>query len=335
MEERDVSIIGQAPEFLAVLEKVSQVADLDRPVLVVGERGTGKDLIARRLHYLSHRWQEPLLTVNCAALAESLLDSELFGHEAGAFTGATRLRTGRFERAGQGTLFLDEVGAMSPRLQDKLLRVIEYGEFERLGGAMPLRSRARVVGATNEDLPTLVDQGRFRADLLDRLAFVVITLPPLRARPEDIPLLADHFGLAMTRELKREYFPGFSRQAARDLLDHHWPGNVRELKSVVERAVCITEPGQVVEKVVLDPFASPFRPGRQPVRTGGEAERESSIPPGPLPTDFKAWIREREQEILARALEMNRYNRKKTARRLGLTYDQLRGYLRKYDLIPR
>jgi len=332
MSEHD-TIIGQSPVFLNVLEQVSRLADLSRPVLVVGERGTGKELVARRLHYLSSRWQEPFLKVNCAALADSLLESDLFGHEAGAFTGAMRQRKGRFERAGRGTLFLDEIASMSGRLQEKLLRVVEYGEFERLGGDRTQVSRARVVGATNQDLPGLAAQGKFRPDLLDRLSFAVITLPPLRERREDILALAEHFALAMTREMRRPYFAGFQRSARETLETYQWPGNVRELKNVVERAVAGTEPGQPVRRLVLDPFASPYRPVRSassPVRAGKEEETD---PDGTfLPADFKAHIREQEKVILNRALAACHYNRRQAARRLGLSYDQLRHYLKKHGL---
>ena len=194
-------LLGESPAFMALAEQISRVAPLDRPVLVIGERGTGKELVASRLHFLSRRWGGPFVQLNCAALAESLLESELFGHEAGAFTGAVRRRAGRFELADSGSLFLDEIAAASPAVQEKLLRVVEYGAFERLGGAAPLSVDVRVIGATNVDLPAAAGSGGFRADLLDRLAFEVLTLPPLRARREDIPLLARHFGREMAKEL--------------------------------------------------------------------------------------------------------------------------------------
>ena len=253
------TIIGQSPFFLETLDHVSQTALLHRPVVIAGERGTGKELIADRLHYLSPRWDKPFLKVNCAALPENLLESELFGHEAGSFTGADRRHIGRFERTGAGTLFLDEIASMSPRLQEKLLRITEYGEFERVGGSQTLHSRARIISAANKDLPALADQGNFRPDLLDRLAFDVITLPPLRKRQEDIPLLAEHFALNMTKELHRSFFPGFTDQTTEKLLHYPWPGNVRELKSVVERSVYHSKEGQVIKEITFDPFASPFR----------------------------------------------------------------------------
>ena len=196
------NLLGQANSFLTVLEQVSQVAPLDKPVLIIGERGTGKELIAARLHYLSKRWEQTYLTLNCAALNENLLESELFGHDAGAFTGASKRHEGRFERADNGTLFLDELANTSALVQEKLLRVIEYGEFERVGGNRTVKVDTRLVAATNEDLPDLAARGDFRADLLDRLAFDVITLPPLRERREDIMLLAEEFAVTMARELE-------------------------------------------------------------------------------------------------------------------------------------
>ena len=202
-----IGLIGEAPAFSAMLEHVSRAAKLVKPVLVIGERGTGKELIASRLHYLSPRWEQPLIKVNCAALTESLLESELFGHQAGAFTGATRTHIGRFEQANGGTLVLDELGTIPPRMQEKILRVIEYGEFQRVGGSDTIRTDVRIVGATNEHLPRLAELGRFRADLLDRLAFDVIHVPPLRARPEDINTLAYHFAVNVTKELGDRFSP--------------------------------------------------------------------------------------------------------------------------------
>ncbi|MBT4883451.1 MAG: sigma 54-interacting transcriptional regulator, partial [Glaciecola sp.] len=204
------NLIGQANVFLEVLEQVSQIAPLNKPVLVIGERGTGKELIAARLHYLSTRWDQHYQKLNCAALNESLLESELFGYEAGAFTGASKRREGRFEIAHNGTLFLDELANTSAMIQEKLLRVVEYGEFERVGGSKTVKVDVRLVAATNEDLPTLAANGEFRADLLDRLAFDVITIPPLRERPEDIMILAEQFAINMARELDMELFSGFS-----------------------------------------------------------------------------------------------------------------------------
>ncbi len=260
MEDKgEAALIGQSPAFLIALDETSMVAELSKPVLIVGERGTGKELFASRLHYLSPRWDSVYLQLNCASLTETLLETELFGHEAGAFTGATRRHMGRFERANTGTLFLDELATTSPRVQEKILRVIEYGTFERVGGSNIVETDVRIVAATNEDLPSLAAEGKFRVDLLDRLAFDVITLPPLRARDSDILLLAEHFAVNMVNELKRELFPGFSESVKETLMEYEWPGNVRELKNVIERAVYRSKPDEPVAELILDPFESPYR----------------------------------------------------------------------------
>lgn len=326
------TIIGQSPAFLETLDHVSRAAPLHRPVVIAGERGTGKELIADRLHYLSPRWNQPFLKINCAALPESLLESELFGHETGSFTGADRRHIGRFERAGSGTLFLDEIASMSPRLQEKLLRIIEYGEFERVGGSKTLYSEARIISAANRDLPALAEQGRFRADLLDRLAFDVITLPPLRSRHDDIPLLAEHFGLNMTKEMRRSFFAGFSAKTADQLAAHSWPGNIRELKSVVERAVYHGSEGEVITSVTFDPFTSPFRMKAKVKPTAQIKTPPPSPAPQNTPTDFKAHIQSTEQQILKQALKENKYNQRRTAEALSLSYHQLRGYVKKYKI---
>ena len=265
------SMLGEDPAFLEVEAQVSRLAAIDRPCLVIGERGTGKELLATRLHYLSPRWDGPLVKVNCAALTESLLDTELFGHEAGAFTGAQRQHVGRFERADGGTLLLDEIASASAAVQEKVLRVIEYGEMERVGGRRTIQLDVRVIGAANVDLPSLARNGAFRADLLDRLAFEVVTLPPLRARPVDVMALAHAFALEITQTMGRDVFPGFSPRAEKLLLAYSWPGNVRELKNVVERAVYRSESSDVaIDTVVIDPFDSPWRPPARPAGIGAE-----------------------------------------------------------------
>jgi len=325
---QDQQLIGESPAFLGVLEHVSRVAPLDRPVLVIGERGTGKELIAARIHFLSGRWDYPFVKMNCAALAESLLETELFGHEAGSFTGASKRRLGRFELANQGSLFLDELSSTSSGVQEKILRVIEYGEFERVGGSETIRTSVRIIGATNEDLPGLAEKGKFRADLLDRLAFDVITLPPLRERPGDIMTLANHFAVKMAGELGKDVFNGFSEQARKELSSYSWPGNVRELKNVVERAVytCQDDKKSIVE-IVFDPFESPWRPGTQSI------EDKPVQPEFPQESyDFKQVIQDEEKLRIKNAMELCRFNQKKTADFLGMTYHQLRGYLRKYEL---
>lgn len=326
--QQEQPLIGESQVFLEVLERVSRVAQLNRPVLVIGERGTGKELIAARIHYLSPRWDRPFVKLNCATLAETLLETELFGHEAGSFTGATKRRLGRFELANEGSLFLDELANTSDRVQEKVLRVIEYGELERVGGNDTIRTDVRIIGATNEDLPALAEKGQFRADLLDRLAFDVITLPPLRERDSDILPLAEHFAVKMAGELGLELFEGFSENARSLLLEYPWPGNVRELKNVVERAVYTSlGSNSQIDEINFDPFDSPWRPGGEREHSG---HGQSALPDAPY--DFKEHIQDQEIALLKSALEKCRFNQKKTAEFLGMTYHQLRGYLRKYDL---
>ena len=335
-------LVGEASAFRVSLAQVSALAALDRPVLVVGERGTGKELVAARLTYLSPRWDRPFVKLNCAALAEDLLDSELFGHEAGAFTGATRRRLSRFEIADGGTLFLDEVANASLAVQEKILRVIEYGTFERVGGNEVQRVDVRIIAATNVDLPSLADEGRFRSDLLDRLAFDVVTIPPLRERVEDIPLLAQHFGHAMARELGRDAFPGFTADAVARLVAYRWPGNVRELKNVAERSVHRwPRPEEKVDEIVFDPFASPHR---LPVRPAGAGSPAAALTPEPVlpaavasesapPGDFLERLRAYEAKLLGEALAASQFNQRRTAQALGLTYHQLRHHLKKHGLL--
>jgi len=334
--------LGQSRAFLGLLEHLSRVAPLDRPVLVVGERGTGKELVAARLHFLSGRWDRPFVKLNCAALPETLIDAELFGHEAGAFTGAIRRRRGRFELADGGTLFLDEIANASLSVQEKVLRVIEYGELERLGGDEALRVDVRVVGATNVDLPAAADAGRFRHDLLDRLSFDVLTVPPLRARTGDVALLTEHFGRAMAHELDWPGFAGFAPEAGEAMERHDWPGNVRELRNLVERAlVHAREPGAPVSAIRFDPFESPWRPqAPKPTATApSPPPSEQSAPglpepPDPRrPFDLRAGVADYERALLEAALAERRHNQRATARHLSLSYDQLRNALKKHGLI--
>ena len=337
--ERETQFIGQSTAFLDAVERASRAAPLRRPVLVIGERGTGKELIAERLHRLSDRWEHPLVTMNCAALPETLIEAELFGHEAGSFTGATRARAGRFEEADRGTLFLDELGTLSMAAQERLLRAVEYGEVTRIGSSRPLRVDVRIVAATNEDLPRLAAEGRFRADLLDRLSFEVITLPPLRVREGDIDVLADYFGRRMAAELGWRAWPGFAPHARDQLEQHPWPGNVRELRNVVERAVYRWDDwDRPIAHVVFDPFDSPWKPAASP-RPAREGGAESAAPSRPAAgpdlesvEDLRAAVEAHERAILEHHLGRNRWNQRQTARALGLSYDQLRHCIRKHKL---
>lgn len=332
---RDVQFIGQSGAFLDAVERASRAAPLRRPVLVIGERGTGKELIAERLHRLSSRWDEPLVTLNCAAMPETLIEAELFGHEAGAFTGATRARAGRFEEADRGTLFLDELGTLSMGAQERLLRAVEYGEVTRIGASRPLRVDVRIVAATNEDLPRMAREGRFRADLLDRLSFEVITLPPLRAREGDISVLAEYFGRRMASEMGWDRWPGFSGAAAAALEKYHWPGNVRELRNVIERAVYRSDsPEMPIAEITFDPFDSPWKP-TQSLRAADHEAASAPVMAGDLAgvSDLRGAVDAHEKAIVEAALARHRYNQRQTAKALGLTYDQLRHTMRKHHLL--
>lgn len=312
--------LGQSEAFLEFQERLSRVARVDRPVLLLGERGTGKELAVRRLHFLSLRWQEPLVELNCAALSPSLIESELFGHEAGAFTGAVSRRAGRFESADGGTLFLDELGNLPLPVQEKILRVVEYGSFERVGGASAVRVDARIVGATNADLPALADEGRFMRDLLDRLSFEAIYVPPLRERHGDILLLADHFARRMAVELGWTEPPEFVLEVQSALESYPWRGNIRELKNVVERAVYRSE-SRRIEAIEFNPFRSP----------AVTASERGALEVRDLGTEgFSSFIAKEEVALLRSALAAARYNQRKAAQLLQLSYHQFRGLYRKY-----
>jgi psp operon transcriptional activator len=336
--EREAQFIGQSSAFLDAVERASRAAPMHRPVLVIGERGTGKERIAVRLLRLSTRWDEPLVTMNCAALPETLIEAELFGHEAGAFTGATKARAGRFEEADKGTLFLDELATLSMQAQERLLRAVEYGEVARIGSNRPIQVDVRIVAATNENLPLLAERGEFRADLLDRLSFEVITLPPLRVREGDIGVLSEFFGRRMASELRWESWPGFADHVWDQLENHDWPGNVRELRNVIERAVYRwgdwTQP---IGHIVFDPFDSPWMPAASPVRKGAEAgDKRAEQAPRAADydsiDDLRAAVDAHERTIVEHALGRNRWNQRQTAKALGLSYDQLRHCIKKHGL---
>lgn len=327
-------MVGESPPWLTALEHASRVAPLDRSVLVIGERGTGKELIGERLHFLSKRWEGPFVKVNCAALSETLLDSELFGHERGAFTGATEMRRGRFELADGGTIFLDEIATAGEALQEKLLRVVEYGEFQRVGGSKVLTTNVRIVAATNGDLPSLAEAGKFRWDLLDRLSFDVITLPPLRARHGDKSLLADFFARRMAVELAQD-FPGFAPSAIEAIEAHDWPGNVRELRNFAERLAhraLISAPREPVQfdPAALDPFASPWRPAPKHSRNPPQVTPVDTPDLWSVPGGFAEATRLYELRLIDAALAQAQGHQGKTAEALGLTYHQLRGLLKKH-----
>ena len=327
-----VEALGQSEVFLEFQERLSRVAPVNRPVLILGERGTGKELAAIRLHYLSRRWQGSFMALNCSALAPSLIESELFGYEKGAFTGASQRRIGRFEAADRGTLFLDEIGTVPLEVQEKILRVVEYGTFERVGATDPIEVDTRIVAATNADLKALAATGRFKRDLLDRLSFEVLFVPPLRARGEDILLLANHFAGRMAVELGRSELPGFSSSAKEALLGYSWPGNVRELKNVVERAVYRSE-SQRIDAIDIDPFQSPFKPPtvefqEEPQKTSPPVDSISDMDQAPT---LQEAVWNYKVRMIEDALKRARFNQRKAADLLGLTYHQFRGLYRKYQ----
>lgn len=318
--------IGESEAYLEFQERVAKVASIDRPVLLIGERGTGKELAARRLHYMSVRWQKPLIAVNCASLPPSLIESELFGYEKGAFTGAASTRKGRFEEANGGTIFLDEIGLIPLEVQEKILRVVEYGTYERLGSSQTLETDARIIGATNADLRKLCEEGKFKEDLLDRLSFEVLFLPPLRARKEDIMLLARYFASKMALECGYDS-PEFSKDVAKKLEAYSWPGNVRELKNVVERAVYRNMGGHIIDDVDFNPFKNPYK--------SNDSQKESIFDEYRIDELEKAHC-DMDIAFLARALAVAGGNQRQASSLLGMTYDQFRGLYRKYkDMIKR
>jgi psp operon transcriptional activator len=330
--------IGQSDAFLAFTEDLSRIARIDRPVLLIGERGTGKELAAAKLHYLSGRWEAPLVALNCAALSPSLIEAELFGHDRGAFTGAIQDRAGRFEAADGGTLLLDEIGLIPIEAQEKILRAVEYGSFERVGSSSPVSVDVRIIGATNADLPALARAGRFKEDLLDRLSFEVLHVPPLRDRRDDILLLARHFASRMGSEMGLAATTEFSKAAQDALRSHAWPGNIRELKNVVERAV-YRAGGQRITEIVFDPFAR--QGATAPTNSAAAAARPAppSAAPPPQPAraaispqagTLREAIAQLEIEMLERALADCRHHQRRAAERLGLTYHQFRSLYRRH-----
>lgn len=298
-------LVGSSPAFRSVMETVRQAAPSSATILLLGESGTGKELVARAIHELSPRQNAPFVPIDCASIPESLLESELFGHEAGAFTGATRRKEGRFEAADRGTLFLDEVGEMSPAVQVKLLRAIQEGEFVRVGGTQPVKVDVRIVAATNRDLQQEVKEGRFRDDLYYRLHVVQLKLPPLRERHGDVPLLAAHFLRRFAEENKRE-IEGFSPEALRALESYAWPGNVRELENAIERAVVLSR-GSRIEVEDLPETV------REAIETEGSAPGRSILIPIGMPME------EIERKVIEETLRHTGGDKALAAQILGLS----------------
>ena len=297
--EEERTIVGQSPLMREAVDRVRQVAPSDATVLITGESGTGKELFAEMIYRLSHRSDDPFIAVNCAALPESILESELFGYEKGAFTGANERKMGRFEAADGGTLFLDEIGEMSPQVQVKLLRVLQEGEFERLGANRPTEVDVRIVAATNKNLEAELEEDNFREDLYYRLNVIGIKIPPLRHRLEDVPLLAEHFLQVYRAENDRE-ISGFSAEALDTLQDYDWPGNVRELENAIERAV-VLDTDNLID---VDDLS-------EHVESGNSEGRHITIPLGTS-------LDEIEQMVLHETLKMTQGDKKLAAKLLGI-----------------
>jgi two-component system nitrogen regulation response regulator NtrX len=312
--KRSSEIIGESPEIHSIMETVKKVASTNARVLIMGENGTGKEMIARALHRFSARSKEPFIEVNCAAIPEELIESELFGHEKGSFTGAVSRRVGKFELADGGTLFLDEVGDMSHNAQAKVLRVLQESVFERVGGTETHKVDVRVIAATNKDLLAASQEGRFREDLYYRLNVVPITVAPLRKRVSDLPLLVDHF-LEQSAEELGQPPKKMSKRAIERLKEYSWPGNVRELKNLVERLV-ILAPKATIEAEDLPELG----PGKKIDDLFFERESYG---------DFRAAM---EKEFFERKLRLYGYNVSKTARKLGMQRSNLYKKLEKYDI---
>jgi transcriptional regulator with GAF, ATPase, and Fis domain len=318
-------IVGVSASWKEVLLHVGRVAPSETTVLVTGESGTGKEIVAQMLREGSPRARKPLVAVNCAALPEQLLESELFGHEKGAFTGAITTKIGRIEQAAGGTLFLDEIGEMSPLVQAKLLRVLQEREFQRVGGTRPQRADVRVVAATNRDLETAIAQGRFREDLYYRLAVFEIRIPPLRERPEDVLPLAEAFLEDLGQTMGRPA-AGISRDAREWLLAYPWPGNVRELRNAIERAILLCDGGLITRDHLPAPSAR-LRPGLAAPAPVAE-EPSAATPSEPAGLDLDST----ERALIERALAEARGNKSKAARLLGLSRAQLYTRLEKHGI---
>lgn len=311
LAEETLSMIGRSKPVLALRETIRRVAAVPRPVLIVGERGTGKELVARAIHHHAHPTayhERPLIVVNCAAFSDTLLESELFGHEAGSFTGADARRTGRFEQAAGGTLFLDEIGNMPLPFQQKILRVVEYGTYQRVGGTATMTTNARIIAATNCDLPRMIREGKFLGDLYDRLSFEVIEVPPLRRRKGDIEPLARHFLRQFAEEIPTFGGKTFAPSALELLRSYNFPGNVRELKNIIERAAYRDTTNEI------NPEDIGLLAAEQIQQAG----------------TFKEKLAMFAQRLLEDALEHAKGNQAEAARLLGLEYHQFRYFRKKY-----
>jgi two-component system, NtrC family, response regulator AtoC len=308
------SLTGHSREMIHVYDRIRQIAPSRATVLIQGETGTGKELVAKAIHHASPRRNERFVALSCGALAEGVVESELFGHEKGAFTGADQARAGRFEIADGGTLFLDEISEVSPAIQLKLLRVLQEREIERVGGSTPIAVDVRVVAATNRDLDRLVAEGRFREDLLYRLKVVMIDLPPLRERKSDIPLLADHFIQEFNRENDKKV-TGLTRGVMEILMQHDWPGNVRELRNLLEGMVVFGRDGKPLD-------VSDLPPGL----------RSRSVAPREVRLNVGMTMREVERRVIEETLKACGHDKQKTARSLDIGLRTLYRKMKEYEV---
>jgi DNA-binding NtrC family response regulator len=320
-QERETKIVGISAGLRSLMERARQVARTEMDILVSAESGTGKELLARLIHQASDRRNRPFVAVNCAAFPENLLESELFGHARGAFTGALAAKPGKFELANSGTLLLDEIGEMPLMLQPKLLRVLQEREVDRLGDTRPVRVDVRVIATTNQPLLALIEAGKFRPDLYYRLNVVPLTIPPLRERREDIPALIEHF-LGKYAPQGRAGAPQFSDELMARLVLHHWPGNIRELENFVRRAVAL-HPGELIGGEFFD---TPPPSENQPAATAPSAGRDGTA---------NVSLRAMERQLLESTLEANGGNRTRAARALGICQRTMRNKIREYGLPPR
>ncbi len=315
------NLIGHSDSMKQILELIEKVADSDSTVLIFGESGTGKELVARAIHYRSNRMDKPLVPINCAAIPGDLLESELFGYEKGAFTGAHKTKVGRFELASGGTLFLDEVGEMSPQLQVKLLRVLQERSFERLGGVKSIKVDVRIIAATNRDLESSIEEGKFREDLYYRLSVIPIQIPPLRDRREDIPLLAEHFLENFNRQKGRDV-QGISPRAMEALVQYSWPGNVRELENLMERMVVLKRAG------IIDLEDLPEK-----VRGTGSQDDLGRILLPESGIHLDAAVHKLEKELILQALKRTGGVKKEAARLLGMKRTTLIQKMKRNNII--
>ena len=311
------NIVGKSPKMMEVFETVKKVADYKVSVLISGESGTGKEMIARSIHFNSLRSHQPLVTVNCGAIPETLLESELFGYEKGAFTDAKKEKRGSFEMAHQGTIFLDEVGEMSLAAQVKFLRVLQEGEMKRLGSELPIKVDVRVIAATIKDLAKAVTEGKFREDLFYRLNVMPIHLPPLRERKEDIPLLVDHF-IAKYNDQHHLTTEGISEEALARLLEYSWPGNVRELENAIERAMILSQGKRIEAECLPSEVLGKRTPWKKEI--------------WPEEYSIKKASRAMEEELIRKALEKTKGNRPQAARLLEISHPSLLSKIKEYNI---